>query len=234
MNRLIQLTLFLLVVMLPVTAKAYDFEVNGIYYYTSNITSINAIVTYQSYNTSDYTGSVTIPETVTYNGTTYSVTSIGERAFSGCSGLTSVAIPGTVTSVGGKAFYNCSGLTDVYCYIANPLSVSVAYDAFDLDDWDVVSDRTLHVLPGTTEAYYEVGWYWFFYQVIEDLIPEPEPQPGDVNGDREVNIADVNAVIDIILSGNSSTTAADVNGDGEVNIADVNAIIDIILTGSWH
>ncbi len=51
---------------------------------------------------------------------------------------------------------------------------------------------------------------------------------GDVNGDTEVNIADVNAVIDMILSGNM-TPAGDINGDGEVNIADVNAIIDIIL-----
>ena len=53
---------------------------------------------------------------------------------------------------------------------------------------------------------------------------------GDVNDDGEVNIADVNAVIDIILSG-SGNIAADVNGDGEVNIADVNAVIDIILGG---
>ena len=52
---------------------------------------------------------------------------------------------------------------------------------------------------------------------------------GDVNGDGEVNIADVNAVIAMILSGNSSTLG-DVNGDGEVNIADVNAIIVIILS----
>ena len=51
---------------------------------------------------------------------------------------------------------------------------------------------------------------------------------GDVNGDGEVNIADVNALIDQILTGNS-TPAGDVNGDGEVNIADVNAVIDIIL-----
>jgi surface protein len=52
---------------------------------------------------------------------------------------------------------------------------------------------------------------------------------GDVNGDREVNIADVNAVIDIILGGSGNTVAADVNGDGEINIADINAVIDIIL-----
>ena len=53
---------------------------------------------------------------------------------------------------------------------------------------------------------------------------------GDVNGDREVNIADVNAVIDVILS-NGSNAAADVNNDGEISVADVNVLIDIILKG---
>ena len=57
-----------------------------------------------------------------------------------------------------------------------------------------------------------------------------ERLPGDVNGDDEVNIADVNAIIDVILSGASVLPAADVNHDSEVNIADINAVIDIILT----
>ena len=53
---------------------------------------------------------------------------------------------------------------------------------------------------------------------------------GDVNGDGEVNIADINAVIDIILGGSGQPdTHADVNDDGEVNIADINVIIDRIL-----
>ena len=54
---------------------------------------------------------------------------------------------------------------------------------------------------------------------------------GDVNGDLEVNIADVNAVIDIILTDSGNLTAGEVNGDHEVNIADVNTIISIILSG---
>jgi hypothetical protein len=57
---------------------------------------------------------------------------------------------------------------------------------------------------------------------------------GDVNGDLEINIADINSVIDIILDGTAITPAADVNGDGEVNIADINVIIDIILGGGAH
>ena len=58
----------------------------------------------------------------------------------------------------------------------------------------------------------------------------PQGLTGDVNDDGEVNIADVNNLIDIILTGASTTTAADVNGDGEVNIADINTVIDFILT----
>ena len=54
---------------------------------------------------------------------------------------------------------------------------------------------------------------------------------GDVNGDVEVNIADVNAVIDVILDGSGYAITADVNLDGEINIADINAVIDIILGG---
>ena len=56
---------------------------------------------------------------------------------------------------------------------------------------------------------------------------------GDVNDDGEVNIADINAIIDLILSGNDISTnrLADVNNDSEISIADANAIIDIIVGG---
>ena len=56
----------------------------------------------------------------------------------------------------------------------------------------------------------------------------PQSRPGDVNNDSEINISDVNAVIDLILSCTFSPVA-DVNHDGEVNISDINALIDIIL-----
>ena len=61
---------------------AYGFKVDGIYYNTSGT---NASVTYLYYNSSDnstaYTGDIVIPESVEYNGKTYSVTSIGSYAF---------------------------------------------------------------------------------------------------------------------------------------------------------
>ncbi len=54
--------------------------------------------------------------------------------------------------------------------------------------------------------------------------------PSDVNGDGEVNISDVNALIDAILKG-WNDSKYDANCDGEVNISDVNAVIDVILKG---
>ena len=55
---------------------------------------------------------------------------------------------------------------------------------------------------------------------------------GDVNGDNNVNISDVTALIDLLLSGGVTPDAADVNGDHGVNIADVTALIDKLLTGN--
>ena len=77
-------------------------------------------------------------------------------------------------------------------------------------------------------TYVHKGWGpTITVRFVKGNIPGPEPLVGDVNGDGEVNIADVNAVIDMILG--TAADNGDVNGDGEVNIADVNAVIDIIL-----
>ena len=96
---------------------AYDFQFGDLYY---NITSsgepYTVEVTYQScWSDDNYWGltSAVIPETVTYDGTTYSVTSIGGGAFCFCFDLTSVTIGSGVTSIGDDVFYGCSSLTSV-------------------------------------------------------------------------------------------------------------------------
>ena len=57
-------------------------------------------------------------------------------------------------------------------------------------------------------------------------------EPADVNGDGEITIADVNDVINCIITGGAYNAALDVNGDGEITINDVNIIIDKIIHGS--
>ena len=103
--------LTVLFVLFATVANAYEFEVDGIYY---NIYSYNTVEVTSSGNYYNrYNGSVVIPESVTYNGVTYSVASIGGGAFSSCSGLTSIEIPNSVTTIGSSAFRDCSGLRSV-------------------------------------------------------------------------------------------------------------------------
>ena len=88
----------------------------GELYYNLNETQKSAEVTYELiWDENNYKGLTTanIPASVTYSGTTYSVTSIGILAFYHCSGLTSVTIPNSVTSIEQSAFENCSSLISV-------------------------------------------------------------------------------------------------------------------------
>ena len=89
----------------------YDFSAvndgDTIYY---NIVDGNAEVASVD---SECSGEVSIPSSVTYNGTTYSVTSIGDWAFYNCTNLTSVTIPNGVNSIGYRAFAGCSSLTSI-------------------------------------------------------------------------------------------------------------------------
>ncbi len=106
-TRFISLLCFMI---LTKVSYAYDAYIGGIYY---NISGDVATVTYKDTNYKSYSGSVIIPEAVTYNSKTYAVSCIDDNAFSGCSGLTSITIPNSVTSIGNYAFSGCSSLTSL-------------------------------------------------------------------------------------------------------------------------
>ena len=106
-----------LLLMCTTVATAHDFEVGGVYYNILSDTDKTVEVTYKgnSYSeySNEYTGSVVIPQKVTYNGTVYNVICIGNYAFTYCTKLASVKIPNSVTGIGEYSFVNCSGLTSV-------------------------------------------------------------------------------------------------------------------------
>ena len=106
--------LSLLALLASINAFAYDAKIGGIYYYFSgNEATVAALYYGAESNSAAYYGNIVIPESVTYNGKPYSVTSIGTYAFYKCFGLTSITIPNSVTSIGYGAFQGCSGLTSV-------------------------------------------------------------------------------------------------------------------------
>ena len=160
-----------------------------------------------------------------------SVKTIGSDAFAGCSSLMSATIPSSVDSIGSYAFAYCDGLKEVFSHIANLSNVDSGDCIFVVwtegGNFDY-SGRTLHVPQGTAGAYQaNENWHPYFGQIVDDLIRDA--LTGDVNGDGSVNIADINAVIDMILRG-VYDAAGDVNGDDAVNITDINALINLILS----
>ena len=121
------LTLILAIVA-TTTLWAQRFQSGDLYY---NITSDTTVeVTYEYYwSVNNYAGLsiATIPETVTNEGITYNVASIGANAFYCCTSLIFVTIPNSVTSIGDIAFYYCTSLTSVT--IPNSVT-SIGYEAF--------------------------------------------------------------------------------------------------------
>ena len=71
-------------------------------------------------------GGYTIPESIEYNGTKYTVTEIAANAFENNTGLTEVIIPKTITSIGSSAFAGCSNLKSITVYIPTPLDLTSA------------------------------------------------------------------------------------------------------------
>ena len=104
------------VLLCSISARAHDFEVDGIYYNVISSSNLTVEVTFRgstSVSYEEYYGEVKIPSTFFYNGMEYRVVSIGSGAFRKCSGLTSIILPEGLTSIGSEAFSGCSGLTSI-------------------------------------------------------------------------------------------------------------------------
>ena len=94
------------------TMSAYDFKADNLYYNITSDSTVEVTCIRATYP-SPYSGDIVIPKTVTYEGNEYTVTQIGEFAFYGGYGITSVVIPNTVTVIGMSSFIRCRSLTSI-------------------------------------------------------------------------------------------------------------------------
>ena len=143
----------------------------GDLYYNLDAATQTAIVA----KNSSASGEIIIPPSVEYNSVTYSVTSIGDNAFSYCRGLTSVTIPNSVTSIGSRAFFDCSGLTSVtignsvtsiggYAFYncSSLTSITIPNSVTSIGDWAFrnCSGLTSVTIPNSVTS---IGDYAFYY-----------------------------------------------------------------------
>ncbi len=174
--------------------QAFTFEVDGIHYAYLGEDNVEVCFkgAYWDSFTGEYTGDVTIPATVSYDGKTYNVTVIGESSFQNCSGLTGITIPSGVTTIGNSAFMDCTGLTSVtipssvttidnnafakctsFTEITSLASVPPTAESYTF--YKVPTTIPVYV-PASSVAAYKAANYWKNFTNIQAI---PAPEVGD-------------------------------------------------------
>lgn len=172
-------------------AKAYDFELDGIYYNFIEETTDEVEVTYfieyrhdDFDGAGDYYGNILIPESIVYQNKEYWVTGIGEQAFRE-SGVESVIIPKSIKYIGWLAFRDCYSLHRIEVQWETPLNLRevekkypkfddsysdyVAEDIFDFNERDF--ERVVLVVPANTKMFYQMEDVWKNFIHIEEKMP---------------------------------------------------------------
>lgn len=189
----------------------------GAFLYDSQLTAID--LGNKLTNISDYlfagtglTGELTLPP----------VKRIGDYAFYNVTSLSAVTLPASLTWLGDSAMAGMTAMTAL---------TSRAVEVPDLGQnvWAGVDQPSVLLsVPISSYRSYKDADQWREFMIKNAGVL------GDVNADGEVNLADINALIDIILTGRGSEDTmarADVNADGEINVADINFLINLIMKG---
>lgn len=182
-----------------------------------------------------------------------SVTTIGDYAFYGCTGLTTLLIPNSVEKLGAFSFSDCTGLetisfpnslneittvTFMECpniktiisHIQAPSTVKyIKYSwtatgqPIELFEYVDIDNCTLYIPKGTIDEYQSNANWNMLVNIVE-------LEDGDVNCDGSITSYDITALYNYLLNADETYIfTSDINGDGNVTAADITALYDILL-----
>lgn len=137
---------------------------------------------------------------------------------------TTVMFSATVPSPNDVFLYMYDSECDDYIEVNNPLVLTRLNEPY----WVYLGAQAYNP---NTYVYSDITWYEYEIPALDTPILR-----GDVNNDGAVNISDVTAMIDGLLTGNwdgKNYDNADCNLNGEVSISDVTSLIDYLLSGTW-
>lgn len=122
-SKIKKIGMFMAMLWISIPAFAYDFEVEGIYYNITSMADLEVEITYLPYGTYGgmYAGDIIVPPYVNYNNRTFTVVSVGDKAFNEDgrqhgrinASLTSVILPNTIRKIGAASFYNCPNISSI-------------------------------------------------------------------------------------------------------------------------
>lgn len=128
-----------------------------------------------------------------------STITIGSYAFNKCAGISTINIPVSVTSIGKGAFNDCNGLREIFTKYKDP--ITLPEEVFNAQ---IYNNAILHIPEGCNK-YYQIRAYWKIFATIWDDNGKPGSSgdtytEGDINHDGTVDMDDVSAIINQILS----------------------------------
>lgn len=189
--------------------SAFAFTYNGLNYSVISESSKTVKVASQNKSTS-LTGTIRIPSSVEYWGSSYTVTEIEGNAFIECKNISKIVVPSTVTTIGGGSFAFCSSLAtldlgsgvesigaDIYTGLDNLKKViSRNTTPPTITAWGTVrTSATLYVPASAIEAYRNAS-IWSYFSTIKQITEDPDDDVVfDKNGFKNIKTLTVGNLV---------------------------------------
>lgn len=170
------------------SAFSQAFVQDGIYYEVNSVSDKTLNLIWGG----DCKGDVVLPESVTYNGVVYKISNIDDRAFSGCSAMTSIVIPEGVVGIGDEAFSGCTGLES----ISFPNSIAEISRYFVSPFEDCTSLTSINNYTTITYDYFHgKAWYDEKYNEWYNSLPDGIIRVGNVVVGYKGNLPDNKSIV---------------------------------------